>query len=502
MKSRKQLGLRLVTCLIVLTSALGAQARQDDLYNWFDRDLIPYVAKQLAGHPRFQGETVRFVIFEDGNPAPITSALGLDLLDRLRDRTADIPGVTIGWQPSPADLSRGNRATGIDCSASQVDYYVGLELSNGGRGNLNIHLRALDIAERNWVAGFSKQWFGPLSHGQRRAHQESRSDPSFTGEREVPYSIEQTDILASHLAHDLGCLLLSEMSAEYSVAETSDSTAGLPLEDVVELVSNNLSSYRALQITPDDDRANAVIEGKAHRIDGGLFQYWVTVKPKDATGDVPSLGTSAYIMLPPQFVAAVIEPDTHKAIWRSETNLLSSVTVVGVDSGSQCRKTTIQDNRRVYDSPAREGDAQCYALQVIAEQDAVVFFVNQQPNHGLVRLADHNCAPRTHARIARKGERVRLTLPVDTVANVSWKLSEGWDPNPDTNTYVAIAVSDTTAARAVGRHLQQLPVRCTESMRLGLQDEPLHAWTSELTAIIENWQSQIDWESVRVRNVY
>ena len=277
----------------------------------------------------------------------------------------------------------------------------------------------------------------------------------------------------------------------------------MPLDSVVELVSNNLSAYRALQVTPDDERANSLIEGKAHQIDGGLFQYWVTVKPKNADVDVPSLSTSVYILLPQQYVAAIVEPEIQRAIWKSEWDLLSSRRIVGLDSQAQCAGPGASWNeRRVYDAAERSGRALCYALQVTARQDSVLFFLNHQVSRGLLRLAGRDCDARTHARIARQDEQVRLSLPMETIANVTWKPADGWNLSPDADTYIAIAVSDTIAARAIAAHLQRLPARCTESVRVGLEGASLRAWTRDLIAIIENWQTHIDWESVSVKNVY
>ena len=482
----------------LLCLGTAAEARSPDLNTWFDKTLIPYVAEQLSTHPRFRDETVRYVILDNDNPQPMPSALGLELLDRLHDGTAELPGVSVAWQATPNEITRSNRAAGIDCSASKVDYLIGLELRDGGQGHLNIRLRALDVAERNWVAGFSREWFGQLTRAQWRAQQQVEKDPSFRGERDVPFSIDQTDMLASHLAHELGCMLLSEMSAEYSVAPEAITAAPLPLDAVIELVSNNLSTYRALQVTPDSERANAVIEGKAHQIDGNLFQYWVTVKPRDAEAEVPSLSASAYVTLPPQFVAAVVEPETQVAIWQSKANIFSSTRVVGVDSYQDCSG----NNREVYRTANSRSKARCYALQVTANQDAVVFFLNQQPQHGLVRLSGRDCSVRTHAQVARQGQPLRLQIPLDTVANVSWQPADGWNLSPDSDTYIAIAVSDTKAARAIARQLQSLPARCSPSMRPGLDGSALRAWTRELISIIENWETHVDWESVRVRNIY
>ena len=160
------------------------------------------------------------------------------------------------------------------------------------------------------------------------------------------------------------------------------------------------------------------------------------------------------------------------------------------------------EERRVYDSRSLSGDSRCYALQVVAQQDAVIFFLNQQLNNGLVRLADDSCEVRTHARVARKDERVRLNLPLESVENVSWRPADGWNMSSDADTFIAIAVSDTIAARAVAGQLQKLPIRCSNSVRAGLEGSSLRAWTRDLIAIIDNWQAHIDWESVRVKNIY
>ncbi|MBT8079772.1 MAG: hypothetical protein KJO31_14435 [Gammaproteobacteria bacterium] len=482
----------------LLSFSMAAEARTLTLDEWFDKTLIPYVAGQLGTHPRFRDETVRYVILDNDNPQPVPTTLGLELLDRLHDGTAELPGVSVAWQATPNEITRSNRAAGIDCSASKVDYLIGLELRDGGQGHLNIRLRALDVAERSWVSGFSREWSGQLTRAQWRAQQQVEKDPSFRGERDVPFSVDQTDILALHLAHELGCMLLSEMSAEYSVAPDAITAAPLPLDAVIELVSNNLSTYRALQVTPDSDRANAVIEGKAHRIDGNLFQYWVTVKPKDAGTDVPSLSASAYVTLPSQYVAAVVEPEAQVAIWQSQADLFSSTRIVGVDSYQDCTGS----NKEMHRATSVRGKARCYALQVTAKRDAVVFFLNQQPQHGLVRLAGRDCNVRTHAQVARQGQPLRLQIPVDTVGNVSWQPADGWDLSPDSETYIAIAVSDTKAARAIARQLQSLPPRCSSGMRPGLDGSALRAWTRELISITENWKTHIDWESVRVRNIY
>ena len=40
---------------------------------WMDGELIPSVVTQLASHPRFADEVVRFVVMQDGKPSAMTN---------------------------------------------------------------------------------------------------------------------------------------------------------------------------------------------------------------------------------------------------------------------------------------------------------------------------------------------------------------------------------------------------------------------------------------------
>ena len=61
---------------------------------------------------------------------------------------------------------------------------------------------------------------------------------------------------------------------------------------------DNLAGIRALQRSATVGSANAVIEGKAHRIDDDLYQYWVTITPVDPETDMTTLSADAYVRIP------------------------------------------------------------------------------------------------------------------------------------------------------------------------------------------------------------
>ena len=134
------------------------------------------------------------------------------------------------------------------------------------------------------------------------------------------------------------------MSGEYQVTLEADDEQSAPLETVVELVSNNLSGYQALQVTENTESANAVLKGKAHPVDDNLYQYWIVVAPTDSKSYLPTLSASAYIQLPESHATNsnkharpqaehVFPPDL---VPQSDTNVLSAMRIVELRHNEVC----------------------------------------------------------------------------------------------------------------------------------------------------------------------
>ena len=490
--------------LIVTAHSANAASRQVDLESWLSRDLMPYVSAQLTTQPRFRNELLRFVVMTDENPQSASNKLALGLRDRLQNSLADVPGIRIAWQPE--QNTSGTVNGNIDCTKNDVHYYIGIELTEDRNGSANIEVRALDIEDRTWVAGFSRSWHGPLSTPQRRLLRQPETDLSFRGQRGAPYDDSQSDLLAAHLAHDLGCTLLRQTAGEYIVSAADAETSADPVigaTGMIELISNNLADYRAVQNSTTAANANAVLEGKAHQIDDELFQYWITITPIDANSDMPTLSSSAYIRIPEKYSAATLEPEVHVSMSKSDSGFLDTLQIVELRNVRSCAAgnhsyQTSREMNGVYSSAGSD----CYALEVGSTADAVVFFLNHQLNHGLVRLADESCSQRTSAKIARTNKQIRFPLPLESLPSSSWAVADSWQLQPDKDTYYVVAATDTKAARALAQHIERLPKRCTASIRGGLEGADLQRWLEELALLTEHWQSAIDWRSIRVRSVY
>lgn len=483
----------LMAILVAQAIPATAQSREKSLDRWVERDLIPFVQQQLLVHPRFKGETVVFVVLKDSLPAPVSNALALSLRDRVLEAAVDTTGVSIGWQQG---RGTGSGAPAGDCSRNRVHYYIGLELTQNLDSSYSVGVRALDLEDRAWVTGFGRSWRGKLNAVQRQAMRQPRVDQTFLGGRDVPFTMAQTDLLAAHLAQELGCLLLQGREQDYIVAADAKPAGDDELAGAVELVSNNLANIEALQLTSDTDEVNADLRGKAHLIDGNLYQYWVTITPKDATGGLAALSTSAYIELPwqdepaaPQAAAAAQGIAPEKRLVPAARPATISIPNAGKDA--------LLGPISIVDQSSREFSV----LRSNARGDAIVFFLAHQANYGLVRLSGSTCRDRTTVLIARSNETLSFPIPSIDARNRNVTETHEWFVEPDVDTYYALAITNSKFARQIANHIDRLPLRCKGSFRPGLSGEELRRWLEELATMMARTASSVDWRGVRVRNV-
>ncbi len=484
-----------VTLLVAQSIPTVAESREKDVDRWVDRDLIPYVRQQLVVHPRFRDETVMFVILDDNAPASSTNALALSIRDRLLAAAVDTRGVEIGWQQGRSGATL--ESSPQDCMRDDVHYYIGIELMQTLDGYYAVNVRALDLEDRNWVTGFGRRWQGRLTTSQRQAMRQQRVDSTFLGARDVPFTLAQTDLLASHLAHRLSCTLKKRVADDYVVSIDLVEAPSSGLEGTVELISNNLANREALTLSADLAGANAILSGKAHRIDGVLHQYWVTITPNGESGEVPALSASAYIVLPDTPPAGPGGPPTVVAASRKPP----AAPPVSIPNAG--RDALISPLR--IEAPATYGECDigaCSFLQTRARKDAIVFFLEHQASHGLVRLADPSCRERTAARIARGGEDLRFPIARTSTSSRDWSETRDWGLDPELDTYYAVAVTDERLARRVATHIDRLPVRCGNALRPGLDDAELQAWLNGFAMLTAREPDQVDWRGLAVRNVY
>lgn len=487
------------TAMLICCLPDAALARQQNIEEWVDKGLSAYVANELTAHPRFKGAPVRFVVMRNGSPLSRVDELSLRLRDRLQRQVVETPGVTIAWQPNGSEAQRRTPQTGNDCGADDVQYLIGIELRATGSDAAHISVRALDVVEKTWVAGFGKAWQGRLNREQQRARQRGALDRTFLGERGVPYTHTETDLMAAHLAHDLRCTLMGVVSGEYVVgrAESGDAGGAGSTDDVLDLIGKNISGVSSLQFAVDDGQRNALLQGQAHVVDGDLHQYWVTITPTDTNSELQAISTSVYVRVPTRYLSASAMPSSTEPVSIRAGAVLDSMRMVRLESGHACPSRAAAYGR----DPRLDRRSGCLGLEITTNEDAVVFVLNHQQNNGLVRLDNDRCTLRTAARIARANEGITVALPTSLLRD-AWLPENEWRLEPDADTYYAIAVSDSRAARKLATHLDELPRRCSESVRAGYEGHELANWLTTLASTVEELQPFVGWNAIRIKNVY
>ena len=483
----------IMACLALL--AARAEAAERNLDRWFDHELVPYVTSQLVEHPRFKGESVMFVVFEDNVPASVSNALAVSLRDRLLDAALNTPGVIVGRRQGGTTAAPASQR--VDCTTNEVHYYVGISVSRRIDDRFGVSVRALDLEDRNWVSGFGKAWHGALSAVQQRALRQTRDDETFRGARDVPFAADETDLLAAHLAHELSCALLRETTGRYIVATNTDSDAGDNLAATVQLASNNLARHDALELTGDEQNINAILSGQAHQIDGTLYQYWLTVTPVDPAAELTTLSASAYVLMPGYRLAS--EPRRTIDIPHGGGDaLLGPMRILKSQDRQLCaRSGTASMQTTTYG----ESQPQCSILIADTRADAIVFVLEHQANYGLVRLGDAACRERTSPHLVTRGTPMRYPVPFAAIGSSEMREVAEWQVMPGVDTYYAFAVSDARAARAFANHIDALPLRCGRSLRRGLEDNALHRWLDEFAVLAERHAPHVGWRAIAIKDV-
>ena len=286
----------------------------------------------------------------------------------------------------------------------------------------------------------------------------------------------------------MSCALSRDLSGSYLVTPLKAPKPVDLLDETAELVSNNLARHLALEFTTDEAESNAALSGKAHRIDGSLYQYWLTITPKDPDGELASLSASAYVSLPdPQLAATttvtpVLEGGATVAISRDDSDaLLGPLRVVHGHNSNRCRN--------------------CSVLAANASDNAIVFLLQHQANYGLVRIADSACRKRTTAHVVTRNLPMQLQIPYRPLGRSSTREIEEWLVAPTADTYYAIAVADERIARRLANHLDKLPQRCTTAAKVGLKNQSLQRWLEEFAMLTARSSQHVDWRAIEVRDV-
>ncbi|MEO1202332.1 MAG: hypothetical protein AAFX10_06480 [Pseudomonadota bacterium] len=469
---------------LLLLAAFDAEARSVPLEDWIDGTLLPGVHRALSEKPRFKGQTIRFVVFEDGAPAAASNALAIGMRDRLVDLAIARGGIRVASTMS--GTTPGQR---IDCAETDADYLVGIELTPAGSKRAEVVVRAQDLHENTWVSGINIRWRGELNRGEQRALDTPVADAELRGARSAPFDAHQTDLLALKLARGMACQLLGSTSADYVLAlpNGADDDQDALWARTLDIASRHVASLTAIEFATSNVATNATLDGTAHEIGNGLYQYWLTVEPTEAGASLETISVSAYVRRGPTRVAAsppAVAPTLSTPV--SVPHIPKVVIVPGAFGNGALGPLRIAED---------QGGA---VLKTAIRSDTIVFFLQFEPGSGLVRLGDRDCQARTIARVARAGDLLAFPIAGRSGADTVGEISR-WQVDPLHNTYFAVASRNSGLARRLAAHVERLPMRCGSAAPAGLTDRALRRWLDEFIELVDDRPREVAWRAVQTR---
>jgi len=295
-----------ISCLLVsgcvTTPKPGKSHVEKDisLEDWMDYVAVPYLIKELAESPRFKGEPFLLVDMDRDNVQAQIDGLTLHIREEMIDALLTKPGVGLVWRPSTKPWEHHTSLTQVECTqAIKEKYYVGIDASISSiNGELNVKIRALDIAEKRWVTGFGISWQGRPTSMHKNALQIKNPDNYLLGLRPLPFGKRQADLLAAYLSRNLSCLF-TDMELDEAVVYVKNKNPEKIryFENTFDLVKNYLARYREVMVTDDPSEANIIVSARAHEIHSGLYQVWMSAQYKKNGKYLPGRETEAYVSL-------------------------------------------------------------------------------------------------------------------------------------------------------------------------------------------------------------
>jgi len=459
-----------------------------ELDRWFTGELAPWLTGQLTTHPRLRGEPLRVAVVSGEAVDPRPSSLSAGLRDRLGQLLLDQPGVVIAREPAAPDWQQPVPPK-LDCRPSPARYLLALDIEPGSQRS-RVRLRIMDLDERGWVAGFSRQWQGRLTRDELSATRRSTAVETLRGRRTLPFESAQPDLLAARLAYQLGCGVLAqpEDGLRVWVGEGAEAAGYSP---AVRLVGNYLARAGLLRLAGRPEDADLVLSGRLHDVDGELKQLWVSLRPS-AKGDLPSLEAAAYVRatVPADAPGGAGSPAPAAGLRQPATTGMPSPEVVALDERVDqeslntlrvirlprpCRPGDCDARGELLDPSAGLSSSGPLALEATSGIQVSVFLLALRPGKGLERLAPRDCTASTGVTLM-PGRRLRHALDGETQAV----------------TMFAIAV-DPRRDRRLARLLADVPAGCGGRP---LRGDPLARWLGAFEAVTR--ERHVDWQAIRL----
>ena len=494
----------------------GVDPRIDELSidKWLEDTLIPYLLQQFGQHPRFKGQPILLVRMHGDNVQPRIDELTDHIREKIVDALVREPGLDLYWRPATPPHKHHQSLVDISCGDHRkIQYYIGIDcrLTNVEQ-NLYVKVRALNLAEHKWVAGFGRSWKGRPTPEQLAALGREHTDEYLRGLRPLPFSNRQPDLLAFYLAHNLSCLL-RQGEADDLVVNVEGTSANAPdfFQTTLKLVGKYLARFREVEVTDDPNQANVTVITAIHSIHKNMYQIWVSARDRRGKKYLPGAETEAYVLI--ESHKQTMMADIHKErshefalIERQEERplaLISSFGLITPASQEVCATDTPwrAGSRRLnpHEHLATGG---CLAVEMRLASPAYIFLVGQDATGDLTRLFPSNCPDFQTMDALIPSEILFQFPPLFDPGARALKL-EG---TPGMERVYAIAMTAPDLANRFGYQLDELQGLCKpgrsfpEKLSAGgsrRSHELINRWQQYLNHLSTQYPEKVQWREFR-----
>ncbi len=483
------------------------------LEEWLDATLIPYLVQQFGRHPRFKGQPILLVRMHNDDVQPQIDELTDHIRARIIDALVKEPGLDLYWRPATRPHKHHRSLAGLSCGDHRnVHYYIGIDcrLTRLDR-KLEVRIRALNLAEHQWVSGFGRSWQGRPTAAQLATLKREHPDAYLRGLRPLPFADNQPDLLASYLARNLSCLFQQGAADDLLVHVEEPSAASPPFfRTTLKLVGKYLARFREVEVTDDPGRANVSLIASVHAIDQELYQIWITAQDQRQKKYLPGTGTEAYVSIDakgPRVISESLDDQAPKfaPIDRPARPLplITTLDLITPADPKVCATAAPwQTGTRRLASDERLPTGSCLAVELRLAFPAHVFLIAQDATGELTRLFPTRCQDlQASATVLASGRRFRFP-PLPEAGKRVLKLQG----TPGMERIYAIAVRTPDLASRVDYQLGQLQGLCSpgrgfpEALAARTRRPPherVDRWQGYLRHLATRYPEELEWREYR-----
>lgn len=452
--------------------------------NWVASELTPALIKKIAGHPRFEGESIAIVKLAGNELDPAIDSLTERMRRELENGLLQTGGVSLIWQ-RPGDRSAGCN------SLDDAGFFLGLETTVSG-SQLGVRVRMLDRRDNSWVPRLSYQYRGAADRTIEQLTASIAADASLLGTRVSPFKADERDLAAQQLSQKLSCVIKAKRQ---TAALAMDSVQGgeADLRNLHGLLGNYLQQQPGISVVRAGQNVDYQVQLQVLRVDSKRSQVWL--RPH-AVGAQPAVdAVHAYVMhdsnaaeqvtLPVEVVLPENESVSTAPDAGSALSLIEDFRVHTPSDRSLCNSRNPWASGSVALADAASlPSGSCFALRTQLKQPAYVYLLHEDPGGALTRLLPDNCALRRQQ--ARKSG-VRSWFPRQESAQVL-----DLDSNTGVENFHVLAMANEEDAAATRLALASLPSissSCADAKGIVIRD----VGTSGLRQRIANDGAAVQW---------